>query len=1062
MATFFGKAQSRLAGKSFTSLFFIEVFCGTGRLTASIRKLGLHDAFGIDHIMHQKLRSPAITLDLTTPQGVQLFHECLMHEHLAWVHFAPPCGTSSRARNIKKPGRYNPPPLRSDAEPDGMRNIPTQFRARAGAANKLYAVTSEAIEICHSQGVFWSAENPIRSFMWQTSHWNSKTSHLPYLNLCLDHCMFGGERQKRTRISHVIPAFRALEVYCDGRHDHLPWGVTTSGWATAEETAYPMQLCRAMADAFLQQVLSMGVIPPPISLSSHMETDDSKFSQALGGKQPRGKKIPPLISEFKTVVELIGPSTVMPVGKMTTDWLIPTEVTSNSAYTALPAGSRVVRSQPYQRGVEQKTSNSFEVHGANLNDIDTTTLMHGLNSFSNQKPTTAAKSKCIVGIPWSPDEFLRQASDNARHPHRLIDGVPGDLRTCIEYRANETDADVGRERTATMRKWMLKLVDCMDEEKEMKKSFSAHRANILASKRLVVFRRLLEEVDHPDIGIVDDIENGFDLVGPIPKSGIYRKRVRAASLTVGDLRSSAKRVRRAIVHSTVGSGDDAIDLGVYQSTLEEMNRGWLHGPYKEEDLPNDCTVTRRFGVRQGAKIRPIDNYTESLVNQTTSAGESISLHSTDVIAAALAFWMDKKKHSSLSTGPELLGKSYDLHKAYKHLCISDESLKDGYICVYNPGKKQPEIFGQYVLPFGACASVHGFCRTSFGLWTIGVRLLKLFWTVYFDDFILFETPPLSTHCELVVSTFFKMLGWATSVDKENKFDTSLKALGVVIDLSDIKLLRVKFGNSDERKFEVCRDLDNVLAMGELGKSEGQRLRGRLLFAESQINGRRSVRCMQLLSKHIHQNKTPALGPETIAALKFFKEKLSSGDERIVTPMASDIVHIYCDASYEPDTVNPVGIGCFLLDLKSGFRAHVSEFIQQSDVGTWNLSGSKHPIYEFELLAIVVALKAFRPYATGKSIVVFTDNEGALGSLIRCKSDNAYGMAIIELICKLEENMQSFVWYERVNTASNIADIPSRTSELDDRFGSRINFKLDAILDEITMDDMPSPFKVGGK
>ena len=108
-----------------------------------------------------------------------------------------------------------------------------------------------------------------------------------------------------------------------------------------------------------------------------------------------------------------------------------------------------------------------------------------------------------------------------------------------------------------------------------------------------------------------------------------------------------------------------------------------------------------------------------------------------------------------------------------------------------------ELFGQYVLPFGACASVHGFCRTSFGLWIIGTRLLKLFWTVYFDDYIVFEERALSKHCEFVISTFFKMLGWATSVDKENDFSSSLKALGLVIDLSEVKLLRVSFNNTEE-------------------------------------------------------------------------------------------------------------------------------------------------------------------------------------------------------------------------------------------------------------------------
>ena len=207
----------------------------------------------------------------------------------------------------------------------------------------------------------------------------------------------------------------------------------------------------------------------------------------------------------------------------------------------------------------------------------------------------------------------------------------------------------------------------MDEEKKLKENLSAHRARILSTKRLVIFKRLLEEVEHPDLGIVDDIANGFDLVGPIPNSGVYRKRVRAASITVEDLRNSAKRVRRAIIHSSTGSGDDGVNLGVYQSTLEETERGWLHGPYQESELADDCTVTRRFGVRQGAKVRPIDNYTESLVNQTTSAGESISLHSTDVIAASLALWMDKRRRSAVK---EISGERVSQNEWIDLFCVS--------------------------------------------------------------------------------------------------------------------------------------------------------------------------------------------------------------------------------------------------------------------------------------------------------------------------------------------------------------------------------------------------------
>ena len=68
---------------------------------------------------------------------------------------------------------------------------------------------------------------------------------------------------------------------------------------------------------------------------------------------------------------------------------------------------------------------------------------------------------------------------------------------------------------------------------------------------------------------------------------------------------------------------------------------------------------------------------------------------------------------------------------------------------------------------------------------MGIRILKLLWTVYFDDFIVFEVRSLCKHCEFVVGAFFKMLGWAISIDKGNDFSCSLTALGIVVDLSDV-------------------------------------------------------------------------------------------------------------------------------------------------------------------------------------------------------------------------------------------------------------------------------------
>ena len=100
---------------------------------------------------------------------------------------------------------------------------------------------------------------------------------------------------------------------------------------------------------------------------------------------------------------------------------------------------------------------------------------------------------------------------------------------------------------------------------------------------------------------------------------------------------------------------------IHRITLEERDRGWLKGPYKLADLPSGSVLTRRFGVKQSTtladgtrtfKTRPIDDYSESLVNATNSSCESIQPMSVDVI----------------------LGKTIDLRKASKNLPGSRDAL----------------------------------------------------------------------------------------------------------------------------------------------------------------------------------------------------------------------------------------------------------------------------------------------------------------------------------------------------------------------------------------------------
>ena len=183
-----------------------------------------------------------------------------------------------------------------------------------------------------------------------------------------------------------------------------------------------------------------------------------------------------------------------------------------------------------------------------------------------------------------------------------------------------------------------------------------------------------------------------------------------------------------MINSIKSSGDSEIDRGVYDSTLKELERGLLVGPIDPDDIPKGSTLTRRFGVRQKDKVRPIDDYKASLVNSSVTQAEMVTLHGIDHIACLGAAIL--KGNRGKPWDKRLVAKCWDLASAYKQIPLSDGAYElDSYIIVYNPHKCTAEVFQQTVLPFGSVASVTAFLRCAQALWHIGSSLLMLTWTL---------------------------------------------------------------------------------------------------------------------------------------------------------------------------------------------------------------------------------------------------------------------------------------------------------------------------------------------
>ena len=884
----------------------MELFCGTGRLTASIRRLGLSDSVGVDNTVHRYLSCPILKMDLSNDECVTLLENMLRQDRLAYVHMAPPCGTSSRARLIKRPGRFNPPPARSDSFPDGLPNLGGTLKERVLTANRLYNLCGYIFKRCYQLGVMASVENPGRSFMWNTTHW---TRHIdfPTYHTMFHHCCYGSQRRKLTRLVHTMPLLNNMCATCPGEsktHKHLGWGLAGNTWATAQETSYPYQLCQTWASIFFEQLIQFDAIPPAASMSER-DIHDHKAAQAELGTQAKRKRLPPLVKEFKDVFHVVCNPHQIPPGKIDIPWPIPTTCEHTFPSQNIPAGSRIVRTQI-------------------LGDVNASTD----KDHDNNVGIIANSVKVFVGIPWTPAEFLEQAAD-VRHPKHVVHSLDSTLKDVISALADKPAVDIGRLRIQAMHKWIQKARDLEQVEADIRDQMPAHCAGILKNKRLSLFRDMLNEIEYEDGDIVADMCVGFKLTGPIKGSSMFRKKRSSATISVDELRRSAKVTREGILRTTVSSGDDELDKALQAATDAELERGWLWGPIKEDELPDQACISRRFGIWQGGKCRPIDNLKESGLNASTSASDTITVHTADYIAAGIAYKLACGK--SLGKMEDLAVKSWDLRKAYKNLPVHSDSLDDNYLAVYHPEVEKALVYGQRVLPFGSRSSVHGFVRVAIAIWMLGMRLFLLHWNVYFDDFICTEYSSLLRLTDMCVCNFFSMLGWEISDDKDSVFSACAKFLGIEIDLTSARLGSFTLQNTEKRRDELVTMLSDIIEKRQLLHKEGASLRGRLVFAEAQLAGRQAGLAFHQLTQHVLAGKVH-IDDDVLESLRFLKERLIEGKPRMVTWDLGETIHIYVDASYEPTSPYPGGIGGVLVLPGGQVSRHFSEVFDPKSSG----------------------------------------------------------------------------------------------------------------------------------
>ena len=148
----------------------------------------------------------------------------------------------------------------------------------------------------------------------------------------------------------------------------------------------------------------------------------------------------------------------------------------------------------------------------------------------------------------------------------------------------------------------------------------------------------------------------------------------------------------------------------------------------EEGAVGEKFVGKRIGIRQGPKIRVIDDCTCCGLNLTVGLHEKFKLHSVDFLAAMLGCAL---KSCPTEGRPTLKGRTYDLRSAYKQFAVHPADREVLRMGVNIPDSDNCALIGFNSLPFGAVGSVGGIFGEAARLFGIWATLASVFFGALF-------------------------------------------------------------------------------------------------------------------------------------------------------------------------------------------------------------------------------------------------------------------------------------------------------------------------------------------
>ena len=946
------------------------------------------------------------------------------------VHYAPNCGTFSRARDRPIPGAlFAPPPLRSSAFPSGLPNLSGKDKLRVD--HDTFCADFSALSALerHRNQKFFSLEHPGRSHAHSLPSWKALRDTPGVFHDECHACMYPPcKRRKLQSLTHNIPELRGhVSLLCQDEkictrtgapHDSFKPVVVNSrvvSFPTSDEREYPKGWCEAYALGcralssrlgrlnFLE-VFSGPNAPLSFSVSSSLgvPVEGNRDAMVLDSK------------EMKDRTELYS---------------------SSGDQTELgPVGSRQAPPEHELQRVTLPPADP-EIRKATMSHFKG--LSRSAALAAGRQSSSSLKGQLVPDGLEDPVEHLAQ-SKRCAFPQWSEDSLHEDVDRSIEALA------ASKREIVKSRLHLMSILKSKSEELKPEKDLcyadAAYTAKKLGCKLHVPLMKWLQDVTKVEDRAVPDLcLTGMPIVGDALESPFFHAYPESGTLTLSQLLSSAPARRKKIIDNFLASSSRTplhILKEVERKTQKEVVAGTMGPPMEEGEVSAKFgpfwNVVPSFGIEQGLdesgkpKVRRIDDHTACENNAAANRKQKVPMATVNSVAA-MARAVTRDVADPADPESSLQGATEDMKGAYRQVPLLPSHVMVAVTAVFYEGLgvRYHEMYGQ---PFGAAAAVTNFYRFSEWVCRALRRFFKMVMDHFFDDYFIVEVGYSLMSAVFCFREGCKLLGVVLDPDKSQLGEEHLAVLGVLFDLR-LAVLEAKLFvcPKPSRVQNLTAELRRVVKDNRLVPSHAARVVGKFGFVCETMFGRVGRAATGAVrARQYQKGGTSKLTPHLRASLGLMIAFLQVTPPREVNlrPRSKNPCVLYTDASDVPGRgMGQYCVGAVLFVPHLNKLFYTSWAVPAEVVAQW--VPKKTQIGQLEIFACPVALDTWHDLLRDEEILLFIDNTSAMASVIKGYSPKADSVKLVGDFWLRAAALRAHIFADHVESKSNIADGPSR-------------------------------------